>query len=65
MSAWVSVEERLPEIGIIVVAARSYSNDTVEFWIADMDEDGEWGDEGGEVIHPLYWMPLPAPPETP
>jgi hypothetical protein len=56
---WISVKERLPEKGQLVLAcANEYSTECVLF-------DGEnWHDDIGAVRGDFYeyWMPLPKPP---
>lgn len=67
---WVSVSDRLPEVGPKVLTVRTY-------WINNVDEgrfvdimcltpEGHWVDaEGESFVHDVvtHWQPLPAPPK--
>jgi len=64
---WVSVDERLPEIGSTVLTWKPSSeiwwiccySDEAHFHRTSIRRDGQWWDKGREITH---WMPLPAPP---
>lgn len=70
-SKWISVEDRLPEVDVmvlVIVSGKPMSNVTLEnsYELAEYDPEGwilemwpEWMD--AEVSH---WMPLPEPPEV-
>lgn len=66
-SAWISVKDRFPEYGEIVLIRDRWET-FVGFYAEDADEDGNhWRaydpDEyifDGDV---LYWMPIPEPPK--
>ncbi len=51
-SQWVSVEERLPEIGELVVAAY------IGFVTATYDGE-DWYDANDHLIRPTHWLPIP------
>lgn len=69
MNEWISVDDRLPEIGEVVLA---YSNERAVFYIA------EWFTVEGVIYfycstgpstedymyrNPTHWMPIPKPPK--
>lgn len=69
MNEWISVEERLPEMGKDVlcycefgiskgmtVAGRFYANETVIRWMSFETEDNT-------KYRITHWMPLPEPPK--
>ena len=71
---WISVEDRLPPVGVWVIASTvSFTEDcdgnsvservSVPLWLKDYDkDDGNWflfHDWPNDVTH---WMPLPPPP---
>ena len=62
-SAWISVKDRLPEIGIEVLVF-TYATQTRVWTIADCEV---WEDEYG-YLHDFeaatHWMPLPDAPEA-
>ena len=51
-SQWVSVEERLPEIGELVVAAH------IGFVTATYDGE-DWYDANDHLIRPTHWLNIP------
>ena len=51
-SQWVSVEERLPEIGELVVAAHT------SFVTATYDGE-DWYDVNDHLIRPTHWLHIP------
>lgn len=60
---WISVEERLPEEGVIVLVYFDGVIATSEIVVMDMvDEKPMWSytGAGGD---PTYWMPLPKAPK--
>jgi len=63
MSNWISVEDRLPEVGTMVLAW-SKTNDDYEFaWI---EKDGSWDLAHSGWASPAsitHWMSLPEPPK--
>ena len=59
---WVSVEERLPEMGVRVMVAHD-----VDGWVGVGERilTGaylHWEDDGEDLHEPTHWMPLPSPP---
>lgn len=59
-SAWISVEERLPDDDELVIAFSPNTEVTVSCWERD---DGHWRyEEGDKRLDVTHWMPLPAPP---
>lgn len=64
---WISVKERLPVVGTIVVAYREDRGpDVVEYSAHSRQHmelirrDGQWWDKGTRITH---WQSLPSPPE--
>lgn len=57
---WVSVKERLPEIGDHVLV--SNGGFVCESFL---DKEGEWQRGGARLffMKPTHWMPLPEPPK--
>lgn len=67
LSGWISVDERLPEIGVIVQAWR---NGLIKAKIMSVDEKYGvvWLFEGeyrGTYNAPSHWQPIIAPPSVP
>lgn len=72
---WISVAERLPEIGAsyLVVVEEKYPHETE--WNIHVDVAGSHGDyidgfwdtfndwNEGQEVHITHWMPLPDPPK--
>ena len=63
---WISVEEKLPEIGTTVLVFRpGHGHDLVTYSILSdrhrqfIRSDGQWWDTGSRITH---WMPLPEEP---
>jgi hypothetical protein len=67
MSEWISVKDRLPEIGKEVLTF-SLENGHIFFDCAYVDDDGVFADwfaswSARSLEHVTHWMPLPEPPE--
>lgn len=66
-SEWVSVKDRLPEVGEYNVAADTDYGKKVT--ACELNKDGNWIHDGEETFcHSYYfevthWMPLPEPPK--
>lgn len=60
MSEWVSVTDRMPEIGRFVLVFLT-NIDYLPYKIAVYYGNGNWS---GLDRHITHWMPLPEPPET-
>lgn len=60
MSEWIDVRQRMPAEGVPVLCIAS----TGVQWILEVYQ-GFWRTRRGRciVMHPIHWMPLPAPPE--
>ena len=63
---WISVDERLPDGGLTTIVL-TWDGDFYNLGSLDNDHESgvaAWVDEGdGHFFVPLYWMPLPEPPE--
>lgn len=64
MSEWISVKERLPEIGVSVLALDRFGNIHNRYMYRCGDGGAAWTAEHlvsrEDVTH---WMPLPEPPK--
>lgn len=68
MSEWISVKDRLPEKGKLVLIWTGNDDRRPAIFLAYLDDDGqEWVDgdyyTGAEYV--TYWQPLPEPPQEP
>lgn len=67
MSEWISVEDRLPEIGVKVLIFDNCNDFGV--WSLERDEEEDvvcWEDQDGSwysLYDATHWMPLTEPPE--
>ena len=62
MSEWISVEDRLPEDGVEVLA---YDTDHEIYALAERCLDSlRASDESTYYLRPTHWMPLPEPPSA-
>jgi hypothetical protein len=63
---WISVEEKLPQIGTCVLTWKPRGHDLVTYSVESdrhrefIRKDGQWWDSGSRITH---WMPLPEPPK--
>lgn len=62
-SQWVSVDERLPEINVDVIAFAKY-NATIDLVEVAYYDGEDWYTASGEHIRPTHWMKFPAPPKS-
>ena len=59
---WVSVKDRLPEVGVDVLTASK--TECESYYMVDCIVNGDWWLQAGEEVLPVtHWMPLPAPPK--
>lgn len=70
MSEWISVKDRLPEIGVeVLICDVNGSNGFRDVWSLELDEEyGDvcWEGKDGCWYSPdsvTHWMSLPEPPE--
>jgi hypothetical protein len=59
-NGWISVKDRLPEVGERVLIYVPATDGDCDHWIADFQMQGKWQMFGYNATH---WMPLPKPPE--
>jgi hypothetical protein len=71
-SGWISVKDRLPEVGQGVIAYRPTAQQTsdptvcVTFYSGREKEDWQGVKHSFDCLcHPSHWMPLPAAPQVP
>lgn len=72
MNGWISVADRLPEIGDRVIVfgvsdgwAYGEPADVIGGVLLNNSDPIMWGDECGEAVQAVtHWMPLPLPPEV-
>lgn len=61
---WISVKERLPEVGVEVLLHCWYASvDCLEVQKFSDSERLVWKDRRRLAIEPAYWQPIPAAPE--
>lgn len=72
MSEWISVKDRMPNVGEYVLVADWYSGINYgmvkayynSLWFIDEDSLDVWGDSKVDLgFDPTHWMPLPEPPK--
>ena len=68
-STWISVEDRLPEIGARVLLCGRYENQVIIAYCATGYFDGityreHWGADINDVAEVTHWQTLPEPPTT-
>ena len=66
-SKWISVEDRLPEIGARVLLCGKYENQAIIAYCATGYFDSityreHWGADINSVAEVTHWQPLPEPP---
>jgi len=59
---WISVKDRLPEVGKVVLAFGTRSATTGMFQGVGTRNDLWWW-KGHTIKHVSHWMPLPEPPK--
>jgi hypothetical protein len=75
MGDWISVEDRLPEEGVPVLAIDMEGGEPgILFAVRDgmewLEQDstlwirGKWKADGVWLVGPTHWQPLPEPPEV-
>ena len=57
---WISVEEKLPELFVDVLA---YDSDRKIIRVANVSYGGHWAAQYGGIRKITHWMPLPKPPK--
>ena len=67
-SKWISVEDRLPEIGARVLLCGKYENQAIIAYCATGYFDGityreHWGADINGTAEVTHWQTLPEPPE--
>lgn len=63
MSEWISVEDKLPEDGQLVLSVRR--GDCFDLCFYDHGTSMWWIDDATYSVKMItHWMPLPAPPAT-
>ena len=60
---WVSVDDRLPEIGEIVLACGKRHATSGMFQGASIKNPKLWNWKGNTLKQVTHWMPLPQPPK--
>ena len=60
LGGWISVEERLPEVGQRVLVCSLYDLQNIGWHLGD----GRWQIKTAYPDTPTHWMPLPEPPEV-
>jgi len=73
MSEWISVEDRLPELGQGILAVGEYEGEIYGRIEGQYVGAGAWyGDRvsmsadcySAEIVDVTHWMPIPAPPRS-
>ena len=60
---WISVDDRLPEIGEIVLACGKRHATSGMFQGASIKNPKLWNWKGNTIKQVTHWMPLPHPPK--
>lgn len=67
MSEWIKVEDRLPDVGmpVLAIAARAFGTSCHYTVYRTETDDWFWRDShtGAQAGWFTHWMPLPDPPE--
>lgn len=69
---WISVSDRLPELGQRVlfydrnglIHVATYELSEREKWKCFMEHGAGWDGDSVQNEHVTHWMPIPTPPET-
>lgn len=61
MSEWISVKDRLPKDGQLVLICTAGIKDAASFTDFYFPKYRKWALQG-MTFHPTHWMPLPEPP---
>ena len=65
MSEWISVEDRLPEVGENCLTSHmDFGGCCIETYCYSFFKDGVWGNYGNEDVNVTHWQPLPPPPDN-
>jgi len=67
MSEWISVEDQLPEEGVVILVYDGYGTHGVQYTLATTSYSNACmsGEEHSEALRGItHWMPLPQPPES-
>ena len=61
-AGWISVEDKLPPLGQMVIVCREYDWGGVRVEQGCLDLNGLWRVYGTRTKRVTHWMPLPQPP---
>lgn len=66
MNEWISVDEKLPdfEVGVLATSVRDSDHEMDVLYLVEEDEgDSRWETSGGDERWPTHWMKLPELPK--